>query len=542
MLPPDRRRDSIMIFEFTPEEKEQRKKLLAVYAPEEERLRLEMEAAKAAGADKATISEIHKRQMRLVLEIDDKLTAFDDKCMRRSFEPIRAAGADAIIANAREQAPVILASIHKDLKNDFRYYSPEVTMSIFKKSFLGTVRKGEIYLNANSAAEWLKEEFKLHLEALRDNEEKLQELREILIETAIDSKYTGNEEITDNKAKLHRRSPLADIAKYGIMNDLLNARILQDADEIANDPDGNPQQIAWSADQSKQTEADEMPAIMALTFEDIKGKLSKQPSAYDMAVLNAISNLWYYWSKDNPQKPLYVTAQEIWRRMNGKQNKDGSAKPSSAQLAKIDASVNNMRHIDIYLDFSAELAAKRINLDDERLTGGSITDYFLNCSPIKFLTERGRTVQGYRINTEPVLYTYNAAKKHVLSFDFALLDTSSTLRDEDNVTEFKQYLLQQILLMKNGYRDNKKILLDSLYKATGIKTPEERIAGREYKNENTKRAIIRREAGGDRDKIEKLLDSFKAKDWIKGYSPLDSKGKVIKKGERKPVHAYSIRI
>jgi DNA-binding MarR family transcriptional regulator len=176
---------------------------------------------------------------------------------------------------------------------------------------------------------------------------------------------------------------------------------------------------------------------------------------------------------------------------------------------------------------------------------------------VEFTTDKGNTVQGYRISEEPILYTYNKAKKHLLYIPFEMLDTSGYTSDSENVAEFKGYLMQQIQLMKNALEEEKEnknkkgkkgrffkrsniILLDTIYKDTGIQTPEERITGKEYKSETIRQREIRRFRQVDRQKIEGLLDAWKAKGWINGYTVLNDKNEPVK--ERQQAKGYSISI
>ena len=525
-----------MLITFTQEEQRHIKKIQDSYAPEREHLRLASEAA----ANKEERAHLLLKQQALYESLQEELEAFSDKCQRIRFERIKTGGTEAIIANAKEQAPMILEQIHRETVRT----SEGLTTAALKEMRIGTRKKDTFFVNANYAAAWLKDELRLHIEALVDNKQALQELLEAIIETVEESQYTDNAEITEENEDTpaavarFRRSPITDITVYGLLNDKATAQIIKDADVFQEAPDGQIR-LLFDVNQAGKKEQEEIPLYMSLTFDGADKRLAKKLNGFDNAVYNAVSDLFFYWHRDNPQKPVYITPAEIYRRMNGKQSRDGSAKPSEAQVKRIVQSMDKMRHIDFYMDISAEIKARRITLDDERLVGGRIGDYFVNCSPVEFYTEQGRIVKGYRVNTEPILYTYNAAKKRVIMLPFELLDTSAVLSDSENVTEFKMYLLRRILAMKNGELNSRKILLSSIYKETGVQTPEERATG-EYANENSRKTVIRRLKKADRGKIEKLLDAWKGKKepWIKGYTPLNANGKPVK--ARQAVHAYEI--
>lgn len=535
-----------MLIEFTAEEQQHIQKIQADYAPEREQLQLAIEEARAAGAGKNELLKLRKRQQALLDSLQEELEAYSDKCQRERFKRIQAGGADAIIAHAKEQAPVILEYIHRDTVRDYGRLTP----AALKELRIGTAKQGAIYVNANNATAWLKDELRLHIEALIDDKAHLQELLETIIEAVESSPYTDNEEITDRTERplevmRFRRNPLSDITKYGIMNDKTATQIIQDGEVFQQKADGQLV-LRWAVDQAPQEE-EAVPVYMALTSIADNFKMAKRLTAYDKQVYEAVATRFYYWQRENPQKPLYITPQEIWRTMNGK--KSGGSKisnPSAAQVKRICDSIDKMRHIDFYMDISEEIKAHYITLEDERLTGGYIKDYLLNCSETGFYTEKGNTVHGYKVREEPILFTYNKAKRRILLVDYELLDTSSYVSDSENVTEFKGYLLQQIQLMKNAAKGGKRfkrsniILLDTIYKSTGIQPPEERIAGKEYKTEGSRQKEVRRFRQADRQKIEGLLEAWKAKGWIKGYTILNSKNEPLK--EKQQAKGYSISV
>ena len=208
-----------------------------------------------------------------------------------------------------------------------------------------------------------------------------------------------------------------------------------------------------------------------------------------------------------------------------------------------------MRFTRFYMDISEEIRAFDLHIDDERIISGYIDSYLLNSSVIEFVTDKGNTVSGYRIGEEPILYTYNDVKNHLLYVPYEMLDTSTNTSDSENVTEFRNYLLQQIQLMKNAAEAGKKgryfkrnniILLETIYKDTGIQPPEERIEGKEYKTDTIRRREVRRFRQADRQKIEGILDAWKDKGWIKDYTVLNQKNEPIR--ERQQAKGYHIDI
>ena len=196
------------------------------------------------------------------------------------------------------------------------------------------------------------------------------------------------------------------------------------------------------------------------------------------------------------------------------------------------------------MDITQEIEAGYIT-PDEKITSGTIDTYLLEATKAEFTTDKGNVVQGYRLAEDPALFYYNGLKNHLLYVPYEMLDTSSYTSDSENVIEFKSYLLQQIQLMKNAAEGSKRfkrsnvILLETIYRDTGILPPEERIEG-DYANEATRQQIIRRNRKADRQKIEGLLDAWKAKGWINGYTVLNAKNEPIK--EKQQAKGYSVSI
>ena len=330
----------------------------------------------------------------------------------------------------------------------------------------------------------------------------------------------------DSKPKLVKE-PLADIKVFGIMNDKSTATLIQDNGIFSQEANG---QMLFSFNQAPNGK--QVPVYMSLSFDDITG-LSKKLNAYDLAVYNAISDIYFYCKQGAPDIMPQITINEIWRRMNGKQGRDTDIRPTGSQRQRIKKSIDKMRHIDFYMDLKEEFLANYITQEDfgadDRLTGYYIKDYLLACAEGGRINTRGRHVEGYIFYKEPILYTYNRAKKHLLFVPFALLDTSDKISDSENVTEFKMYLLQQTKLMKERKRNSTRILLSTIYTATGIQPPEERLAGKDFENETTQQAVLRRYRKADRGKIEGILDAWtkttvEGKAWLKGYTPINKNG------------------
>ena len=532
-----------MLFELTAAELKQMDAIRQSYQPE--RARLSSALLELQGKP-----DKEEERRRLLIRQQAVLDSLD-LAQRKRFKEIEKGGADAIIENAKAQAPTLLENIHFVTAQEYK----DATAEALKSMGVGTLKAGALLVNANYATHALRSELYLHIEALRDNKDGLQALLEYLIELVEASPLTDNAEITDKaqkplKVKRYRRSPLGASTNYGLMNDKTSTLLIQSPELFTQTPDGQLQ-LVWAVNQAPRESEEEVPVYIALTYEGEDLKFSKPLSAEDIEICNAVANCFRLWQLDNPQKPLYITPQEIWRRMNGKDSRDGSAKPSPAQVKRICERMDKMRFTRCFMDFSKEIEAFHLSIpdEDERLTGGRIDTYVLNSSKVEFFTDKGNTVQGYRIADEPIIYTYNKLKKRVLVVPYEMLDTSQYVSDGENVQAFKGYLLRQIQLMKNATEEGKTgkrfkrshtILLETIYRDTGIQTPEERADATAFTSVSAKQTYIRKTRKADRQKIEGILDAWKAKGWITGYTVLNKDNEPLK--EKQQARGYSIAL
>lgn len=503
-----------------------------------------MEVIKQSYRDMLIEADPNKRA-KLSLQLSSELESYSEECQRKRFEQI-ASDPQAILEHAQAQVPIILEYVYKD-------YSSHTLSDDFKKLDIGEFVNGRAYLYSNFAAELVRDELKLHIEALKDDESRLQLLFSYIINGVRDSEYTDNTDIIienskESKMKImrYRRTSLSDISVYGLMNDKLNAQLIQQDGIFKQEVDGQIY-LKWAVNQASMQSS--VPVYVALSYDQSEIELTKKLTAFDNAVYNAVSTIFFYWQLENPSKPLYVTPAEIWRTMNGKVASDSHTKPSKLKAKRICDSLDKMRFMKFYMDISEEIKAHGLQIDDDRIIGGHYEDYLLNSSKIEFETEKGNTVTGYKISAAPILYVYAEAKNHVLFVPFEMLDTSQTTQDGENVTEFRNYLLQQIQLMKNAvesshkgkyFKRNNIILLDTIYKDTGISTPEERALEASFTTDNARNSYIRKTRKADRDKIEGILEAWKVKGWIKGYIAINADNTPIKEGKK--AKGYEIQL
>lgn len=527
--------------------------MLVKYTPEE---RARMEEIKDSYMPAIAAATDPNEKSKLTMQYIDELNRYMDECARRVFDATLRGNTDAILEDAKFQLFTMIETYRDTALQVVAPKSPE----LLKRLGFTSTDEEQAYLNANIAAQLIAEDLKLHIEALeQDDPDGLQRLYAYIVEAVENSKYTDDTKVKLPKAGTVldvlrlRRGPLADIKLYGLMNDQTAAQVLQDGDLFQLQADGQ-WTMRWEINQASSTEKQQVPVYIALTYEGTESQLTKKLTGYDKAVYEAVSTRFFYWKQQHPKEAFFITPQEIWRTMNGKKSGDGSAKPGKTQIKRLRASMDKMRFTRFRMDISEEMKAHNIQWNDERVVNGTIDTYLLNSSWGSFTTEKGNTVEGYKISIDnaPILYTYNAIKNRLLYVPYELLDTSANTSDSENVTEFKSYLLQQIQLMKYAagkttekkpskhFHRNNIILLDTLYKSTGVKTPEERAAAASFPSDQARQTYVRKARKADRGKIEALLDAWTAKDWIRGYEPLNAKNQPVTAG--KQAKGYRINI
>lgn len=328
-------------------------------------------------------------------------------------------------------------------------------------------------------------------------------------------KNTLNFNDRESKINAIKREGLTPVRMLSLMNDKTQ-HVLVETDGILNTEVNGQLSVMFATNLAKASNKNmQVPVYISLLYEGNNNlKTSKRVTMYQNALFSAICTFYNYQKETGA---VYFTDQEIWRIMNGKQPNDSKARAKPNQLERINKNLEQLSVIRLTMDITEEIKNGFIYLNDERLTGGVITDYFINITKVTFETENHKKVTGYKINTEPLLYTYQLAKDHILNAPLELLDVSDKISNSEYVTEFKLYLLQQIILLKNGYRDNNAFRLDTIYEKTGIPTPLEEIENKTFKNANTRKKELSERRKKDRTKIEGILESWKEKSFIKDF-------------------------
>lgn len=443
----------------------------------------------------------------LTMQYLSEYEEYTKQCQRARLESIWS-DKDKILDNAREQAPKII-------EHEYNSFNEDIKKQIagLDNINIGCIEGGKFYFKTDFAIDLLRTELALHAEALKDDTKKQQELFKIIIEEVENNPLTNNEKVdlplyeakikNPNITRYSRTSPLAIIKKYGLMNDNLTKHIII-TEPFINNVDGQMTML-WTVPQGNKNKSPVL-AYIALSYEGEEFKLNKKLKSFDKSVYEAVSNIYVRNIIANNEQVLF-TPQDVWRTMNG--ITDTKRTPSPNQTKKICDSLDKMRFVRCRMDVSNELKANYLKIEDSRVVNGQIDTYLLSAEKIIIVNEKGKEYVGYSINKEPILYTYNKAKGHILLIPYKYLNTSKITGNEGNTIEIRNYLLQQIYLLKERKRNNNRILFSTLYKELGIESPEERILKENYTNNSSYKAALSREKKKDITKITDLLTFWK---------------------------------
>lgn len=284
-------------------------------------------------------------------------------------------------------------------------------------------------------------------------------------------------------AELHR---LQTVASY----QLNNSKAFNMLDLAIDHGKTNGQlQIAMSPDRKTKTD---VVTYLSLTYQgdtNIKIRGRRVITGFDKAVYNTVSTLY---AAGNRQ----LSAQDIFRTMNGNTKK----RPSAAQVERITNSIRKWMYTALYMDMSQELQRQRLTLNDERIVNGKVETQMLQATIGTARTKNGTEVAVFKLAAEPILYTYCKGKKQILTVPIALLDTAEAASNTEGLTAIREYLLQQIELLRNGHRDNPTIRYATIYEETGVEAP-----------------TTRTEKSRQQKQIKAVLDVWKERGYIKGY-------------------------
>lgn len=256
---------------------------------------------------------------------------------------------------------------------------------------------------------------------------------------------------------------------------------------------------------SKSKAAAQVVTYVAFKYDDgtdldsIAGKDKTRITAYDRRIYNAVSTLYI-------NNGAAMTLSEIFCVMTGYAKKN----PSKKQLESIEHSLEKLSYINVYINVENEIKNKMIDKrqmialgalsdqQDEIIMKSQLTK-LLKFDLYSTVSKNGKIFKFIRLNSEPILLTYNRVKGTLISIPMEYVGISGKSATDKTIA-FQDYLLMRIVGYKNGKLREHKIRYDTLYRDSGQEKPLEG------------KAFIR-----DRETIKAMMEDWKEKGLIAGY-------------------------
>lgn len=233
--------------------------------------------------------------------------------------------------------------------------------------------------------------------------------------------------------------------------------------------------------------------IFLLSYEDeaidFRGR---QITAYDKAVLNAVSTLFAF--GNNP-----ITDREIYRELK---RVDGGA--TIEALEKIRETMKKYRFLLVYID----------RTEEAKLYEKKIDQFELNATMISYdevsVKISGNEVRAYKLLDKPILFRYAEDKGQLIRIENKLLDIPINKTDE--VIAIMHYLVRQIAWIKNDKGKQKRnscITYQSIYDELGLTEP------------------TKQKAEKIRNHIDTILNYWIENNYIKSYENYKENKKIV---------------
>lgn len=234
---------------------------------------------------------------------------------------------------------------------------------------------------------------------------------------------------------------------------------------------------------------------------------SNNVTMYDLAVMDSVYTLY----KNNCSS---FTPEMVSRIMSG--NVKGDVKPQKA--GAVTRSLKKLALIRITLDCTDEFEARGIKLrkGDKAL----FTDYLLPLREVQVKSANGEVyLNGFSLKEMPVLYDYAERIGRIAAVPISLMKVSG-MTDTDDAILVKRYIIQRVEELKRAR--NKAALKEVIYYDEeldkGVLT--ELWYDEDFANIRDKKAKLHK-------MMIKVLESFKAEKYIKGYDVLSAGRSII---------------
>lgn len=203
-------------------------------------------------------------------------------------------------------------------------------------------------------------------------------------------------------------------------------------------------------------------------------------SGYEREVSNAIISLWEQAQLDGNPKPV-IYPEMIYRAMPG-----GGERISPGQKGAIVKAINKFQKLHIVLDATDELRKRKIIGPKATYT---IDSDFLLLTHAQYRTKHGgHVVHAYRIEAEPIIYTYSKLTRQILTVPSKYLDirkvkdgviTNEIITMNETRQTITGYLLRRIAIIKRAKQNNVSriypiITFDDLFLHAGINSQTSR--------------------------------------------------------------------
>lgn len=232
-------------------------------------------------------------------------------------------------------------------------------------------------------------------------------------------------------------------------------------------------------------------------------------TVYDMAVMDAIYTL-------SQVNCLSFTPQMICKVMSGNFKQYVTQK----KIDKICNSIDKLRHIDIKIDCTEELEARKKKISNSLYNDNGrilLNSYLLPVEELNVKSGNQVTNIGFRLLEKPALYRYAECVNQIINIPIKLFQTQDELADNDEVILIKRYIIRKIALMTN---DNNNITSNKIglewYDEQSSKTRglyvELGYLPEDYNNWKEKKRKIR-------EIIKGVLNNLKNNAIIKDYTP-----------------------
>ena len=358
----------------------------------------------------------------------------------------------------------------------------------------------------------------LHIEALKGTpgaaalEEKVNNILERSIYIIPDEKIKETPFIVENGG-VNRK--FVDTSKYTAMNSLVSAQMVSKSPKTSKKDIPGQYTMQWDIIEKE--------VVYVATIDLVNDNnvyINAKIDAYDMAIINAVGSLYIAHQAQEPGEPCYLTPMDIWRFMNGKEANDKKVRMSPSQEKQLLMHIDKLRFTKFEIDLRSQMEKWGISFDTRYAQKtGKADDAILNLSGVQIFTTKNKnqSTYGYRVNTEPILFTYSRYRKQIITVDKSLLNVTDNKNLGENTIVFKNYLLKRIENYKHGYLNSNVIKLETIYRETGIKEPGEREKEEGHTNKAAYLSAIRKERAKDCKEIENILATWEAAKYIKSF-------------------------